>query len=110
MASPKGKPISLRTERAKRVGGKSDSAKGPGFPATRLRRNRRADWSRRLVRESSLTTDDLIWPIFIIEGKRARTPVASMPGVERLTIDLAVKAAEEAASLFTDTKEVTTAQ
>ena len=71
----------------------------PGYPATRLRRNRRADWSRRLVRETSLTTDDLIWPIFVIEGTRERTAVAAMPGVERLSIDLAVKAAAEAAEL-----------
>jgi porphobilinogen synthase len=99
VASPKGKTVSLRTERAKRAGGKTQAPAGSGFPATRLRRNRRADWSRRLVRETSLTTDDLIWPIFLIEGTRARTPVATMPGVDRLSIDLAVKAAEEAAAL-----------
>ena len=64
-----------------------------------MRLNRRADWSRRLVRETTLTTDDLIWPIFLIEGTRARTPIAAMPGVERLSVDLAVKAAEEAATL-----------
>src|SRR5687768_2643566 len=93
------KPVSLRTERAKRSGGASETTKGAGFPATRMRRNRRADWSRRLVRQTSLSSDDLIWPIFLIEGARARTPVASMPGVERLSVDLAVKAAEEAAAL-----------
>jgi porphobilinogen synthase len=98
MSSPKGKAISLRRERAKRSGGKPPVPQS-GFPATRLRRNRRSAWSRRLVRETSLTVDDLIWPIFITEGTRASTPVASMPGVERLSIDLAVKAAEEAASL-----------
>jgi porphobilinogen synthase len=64
-----------------------------------MRRNRRAEWSRRLVRENSLTTDDLIWPIFLIEGTRTRTPVAAMSGVERLSVDLGVKAAEEAAGL-----------
>ncbi|HEX5931460.1 MAG TPA: porphobilinogen synthase [Methyloceanibacter sp.] len=64
-----------------------------------MRRNRRADWSRRLVRESSLASSDLIWPIFLIEGTGDRAPVASMPGVERLSIDLAVKAAKEAAAL-----------
>jgi porphobilinogen synthase len=64
-----------------------------------MRRNRRAEWSRRLVRENSFTTDDLIWPIFLIEGTRTRTPVAAMPGVERLSVDLGVKAAEEAAGL-----------
>ena len=69
----------------------------PGFPATRLRRPRQADWSRRLVQETHLTVNDLIWPIFIIEGDDKREPVASMPGVERLSVDLAVKAAEDAA-------------
>ena len=54
---------------------------------TRMRRNRRTDWSRRLVREHVLTVSDLIWPVFVIEGKRRREPVASMPGVERLSID-----------------------
>jgi len=74
-------------------------ALAPGFPATRLRRNRKSDWSRRLVRENTLTSADLIWPIFVIDGEKREEPVASMPGVKRLSIDLAVKAAEEAASL-----------
>ncbi|MBB6310196.1 porphobilinogen synthase [Xanthobacter tagetidis] len=65
----------------------------------RLRRNRKADWSRRLVRENTLTVDDLIWPIFVMDGKATRTPIASMPGVERLTVDEAVRAAEFAAKL-----------
>ncbi|MBC8021415.1 MAG: porphobilinogen synthase [Methyloceanibacter sp.] len=99
MTVPKDKPVSLRTERAKRSGAAAETTKGPGFPATRMRRNRRTDWSRRLVRQTSLSTDDLIWPIFLIEGARARTPVAAMPGVEQLSVDLAVKAAEEAAAL-----------
>jgi porphobilinogen synthase len=99
MSSSKPKAVSLRTERAKRAGTKTQAPVQSGFPATRLRRNRRADWSRRLVRETSLTTDDLIWPIFVIEGTRVRTPVAAMPGVDRLSIDLAVKAAEQAAAL-----------
>jgi porphobilinogen synthase len=98
MSSPKGKAISLRRERAKRSG-KSEFTARSGFPATRMRRNRRAGWSRRLVRETSLTVDDLIWPIFVSDGSNARTQIASMPGVERLSIDLAVKAAEEAAGL-----------
>ncbi|TCT02407.1 porphobilinogen synthase [Aquabacter spiritensis] len=67
--------------------------------ATRLRRNRKSDWSRRLVRENTLTVDDLIWPIFLMEGEAKRAPVASMPGVERLTVDEAVRAAERAAAL-----------
>lgn len=70
----------------------------PGFPATRLRRTRQADWSRALVREHDLTPADLIWPLFVIEGVNKREPIASMPGVERLSIDLAVKAAEAAAT------------
>ena len=69
------------------------------FPHTRMRRLRRTDWSRRLVRENTLSVDDLIWPIFIIDGDNQREPVASMPGVERLSIDLAVEAADQAANL-----------
>ncbi len=71
---------------------------GP-FPRTRMRRNRRDDWSRRLTREHALTTDDLIWPCFVQEGRGQRTPVPSMPGVERLSIDLLVETAHEAAEL-----------
>src|SRR6516225_10108929 len=65
----------------------------------RPRRNRKADWARRLVRENVLTVDDLIWPIFLVEGENVRTPVASMPGVERLSVDQAVGAAQKAAEL-----------
>ncbi|MCK5574380.1 MAG: porphobilinogen synthase, partial [Sphingomonadales bacterium] len=71
----------------------------PSFPTTRMRRVRQNDWSRRLHGETTLTVNDLIWPIFIIEGKAQTEPVASMPGVERLSIDMAVKAAHEAADL-----------
>jgi porphobilinogen synthase len=66
---------------------------------TRPRRNRRTDWTRRMVRESVLTADDLIWPIFIVDGAKTRVPVPSMPGVERLTVDQAVREAERAAKL-----------
>lgn len=69
------------------------------FPKGRPRRNRRTDWSRRLVCETTLTPADLIWPVFVIEGENKREPIASMPGVERLSIDLAVRAVEEAAVL-----------
>jgi porphobilinogen synthase len=69
------------------------------FPETRLRRLRRSDWSRRLVRETALSVNDLIWPLFVIDGENTREAVASMPGVERLSIDLAVEAAREAADL-----------
>ena len=69
------------------------------FPTTRLRRNRRHDWSRRLVRENTLTPDDLIWPVFVCEGRDRAEPIGAMPGVERLSADRAAKAAGEAKSL-----------
>lgn len=69
------------------------------FPTTRMRRVRRWDWSRRLVREHRLSVDNLIWPVFIQDGDNLRKPIASMPGVERLTIDLAVEAVARAAAL-----------
>ncbi len=65
----------------------------------RPRRNRRAEWARRMVRESVLTTDDLIWPLFLVDGTKIRTGVDSMPGVERLSVDEAVRAAARAAEL-----------
>jgi porphobilinogen synthase len=65
----------------------------------RPRRNRKADWSRRLMRENVLTTNDLIWPLFVVEGENIRTPVGSMPGVERLSVDQVVIAAQMAAEL-----------
>ena len=67
--------------------------------AIRPRRNRRAEWTRRMVREHVLTTDDLIWPLFVVDGTNVRAPVASMPDVERLSVDQAVRAAERAAKL-----------
>lgn len=70
----------------------------PGqYPFTRMRRMRRDDFSRRLMREHQLTVDDLIYPVFVLEGKQQRESVASMPGVERKSIDLLVQEAEEAA-------------
>ncbi len=68
--------------------------RGP-YPATRMRRMRCNDFSRRMMRETRLSADDLIWPVFILEGDKQREPVASMPGVERLSIDLLVAAATE---------------
>ncbi len=65
----------------------------------RMRRNRRFDWSRSMTRETQVTANDLIWPIFLIEGNNRREPVGAMPGVERLTVDLAVEAAKYAASM-----------
>ena len=57
------------------------------YPNLRLRRNRKTEWSRRLVRENNLSTDDLIWPIFLREGKNLKEPIKSMPGVYRYTLD-----------------------
>jgi porphobilinogen synthase len=69
------------------------------YPQLRMRRLRRHGWTRALVAENTLTPADLIWPIFVTEGENRREPVASMPGVERLSIDLAAKAAKEASAL-----------
>ena len=69
------------------------------FPATRLRRNRYDSWTRRLVAENKVSVDDLIWPIFIIEGSGLNVPVASMPGVERVSIDRLAAHVEPAAKL-----------
>jgi len=69
------------------------------FPAVRMRRNRRTGWSRRLLAENSVTSADLILPIIIIEGENRREPIATMPKVERLSIDLAAEVAAEAESL-----------
>ncbi len=65
----------------------------------RMRRNRKADWTRRLVQENRLTVDDLIWPIFLIPGNGIVEPIPAMPGVNRMTVDKAVEAAKEAADL-----------
>jgi porphobilinogen synthase len=69
------------------------------FPALRMRRLRRHDWTRRLVAETTLSPSDLIWPLFPIDGEKRREPVASMPGVERLSVDEIERAADEAAKL-----------
>jgi len=66
---------------------------------SRPRRNRRAEWARRMVRENVLSTDDLIWPLFVADGTNARAPVPSMPGVERLTLDQVLRETERAAKL-----------
>jgi porphobilinogen synthase len=67
--------------------------------AVRPRRNRRSEWVRRMVRENQITTDDLIWPLFIMDGDNKRAAIPSMPGVERLSVDQAVREAERAAKL-----------
>ena len=70
-----------------------------GYPYTRMRRMRRDDFSRRLMRETVVTPDDLIYPVFVLEGEGQKEPVASMPGVERMSIDLLVKEARHVAGL-----------
>ena len=73
---------------------------GPALDlVVRPRRNRKAEWARRLVRENVLTADDLIWPLFVVDGHNKRTGVASMPGVDRLSVDQAVRDAERAIKL-----------
>ena len=94
MAIKFGRPL----ERARRLPIESDAPSEHRLDlAVRPRRNRRAEWARRLVREHVLTTDDLIWPLFVIDGTNVRAAVASMPDVERLSVDQAVRAAERAA-------------
>ncbi|MDF1779333.1 MAG: porphobilinogen synthase [Rhizobiaceae bacterium] len=65
----------------------------------RMRRNRKADWTRRLVQENTLSVNDLIWPIFLIPGHNRREQIEAMPGVDRMTADLAVREVEKAAKL-----------
>jgi porphobilinogen synthase len=95
MAVKFGRPIEART----RFAPAAPEAATQLDLAVRPRRNRRADWSRRLVRETTLSTDDLIWPLFLVDGENTRIAVPSMPGVERLSVDQAVREAERAATL-----------
>ena len=69
------------------------------FPATRMRRMRADDFSRRLMRENQLSVDDLIYPVFVLDGEDRREAVASMPGVERMSLDLLLKEAKELVDL-----------
>ncbi|MCE3231824.1 MAG: hemB [Rickettsiaceae bacterium] len=69
------------------------------FPNTRLRRNRSSDWVRRMVSENSVSANDLVLPLFVQEGKGVRTPIESMPGVERLSVDLLVEKVKQARDL-----------
>ena len=95
MAIKFGRPIEMReTARAK------PACAAPALDlAIRPRRNRKSEWARRLVRENALTTDDLIWPLFVVDGHNQRTAVASMPGVDRLSVDQVVRDAERAVKL-----------
>lgn len=78
---------------------KQNEQQAPGFPRTRMRRNRTDAWVRRLVAENSLSAADLVWPVFVIEGKGEKRPIASMPGVERYTVDLLGAQIKRAADL-----------
>ena len=77
----------------------AQQATARAFPTVRMRRNRASDWSRRLVAENVLTPADLIWPIFVAEGANLREPVPSMPGVDRISVDLVPQAIEQALEL-----------
>src|SRR5215469_4781814 len=94
MAIKYGRPIEARLHPVE-----TPAKAAPLDLTTRMRRNRKAEWARRMVRENVLTANDLIWPIFIVDGARTRIPVDSMPGVERLSVDEAVREAARAASL-----------
>src|SRR5205085_1793601 len=83
MAIKFGRPIESRTRFAPVPQPRAGSAVELDL-ASRPRRNRRTEWLRRLVREHELTTADLIWPLFLVEGTNVRVPVDSMPGIERL--------------------------
>src|SRR5260370_20388072 len=90
-----GRPIEMRAAPRQKTG-----LAAPTLDlVVRPRGNRKAEWARRLVRENVLTSDDLIWPLFVIDGDNKRAGVASMPGVERLSVDQAVRDAERAMKL-----------
>jgi porphobilinogen synthase len=92
MAIKYGRPIEARLAPVEAKASRLDLAVRP-------RRNRKADWTRRMVAETMLSVDDLIWPLFLVDGSKTRAAVPSMPGVERLSVDEAVREAERAAKL-----------
>ena len=95
MAIKFGRPIEMRDAPRRET-----ALSAPGLDlVVRPRRNRKAEWARRMVRENVLTTNDLIWPFFVVDGHNQRTPIASMPGVERISVDQAVRDAERAMKL-----------
>jgi porphobilinogen synthase len=97
MAIKFGRPLDHKTRCVPEPG--TSPAGEPLDLAVRPRRLRRADWLRRMVRENVLTVDDLIWPVFVVDGSRTRVAVESMPGVERLSVDEVLRAAEQATRL-----------
>src|SRR3979409_2700203 len=97
MAIKFGRPIEMRDGP-----GRDAALKPPPLDLImRPRRNRKAEWARRLVRENVLTTDDLIWPLFVVDGQNKRTAITSMPGVDRITVDQAGPDAEREDKLNT---------
>jgi porphobilinogen synthase len=92
-------PHLFPSSRAAEPAAPASASAGPAFPRTRMRRNRVDPWTRRLVAENRLTPDDLILPVFVLDGTGRREAVSSMPGVERLSIDLMVDRVSEAAAL-----------
>lgn len=92
-------PISFRKAAPKTTPASVAEPGVPGFPRTRMRRTRRHDWSRRMVAENLLTSADLIWPVFVHDGDNRAVDIPSMPGVQRLSIDLLVEKAAEAKDL-----------
>ena len=68
------------------------------YPAVRLRRNRKTEWSRRLISENNLSVNDLIWPLFLTEGKNIKIPIKNMPGVYKYSLDKIEKIIEKAIS------------
>ena len=94
--APQLKPVAREGQSAP---GKARASAVGGYPDLRMRRTRTSKWVRRLVAEHRLSADDLIWPLFVVEGRNKRASVASMPGVERLSIDNVVATAEQALEL-----------
>src|ERR1700723_665349 len=95
MAIKFGRPIEVRDATRRET-----ALSAPGLDlVVRPRRNRKAEWARRMVRENVLTTNDLIWPFFVVDGHNQRTSIASMPGVERITVDQVGRDAERPVKL-----------
>jgi porphobilinogen synthase len=99
MAIKFGRPVEMRDAPRRNTALTASSVDSALDLVVRPRRNRKAEWARRLVRENVLTADDLIWPLFVVDGDNKRAPVASMPGVDRLSVDQVVRDAERAVKL-----------
>jgi porphobilinogen synthase len=99
MAIKFGRPVEMRDAPRRDTALSAPSVHSALDLVVRPRRNRKTEWARRLVRENVLTADDLIWPLFVVDGHNKRIGVASMPGVDRLSVDQAVREAERAVKL-----------